>query len=148
MLFFAGSDRAARAAKSYTSRTYIILRARRFVNSPVRARRRGREKAECLPRGARQARLCAAGEKAHAKSDKIRIYPLSVYQKRRCRPGAPHLTSGSDERRKTKAAPCTIIYTGAAKIPAKKYFLISINNPDASVFSASVISKTATPAGA
>ena len=148
MLFFAGSDRAARAAKSYTSRTYIILRARRFVNSPVRARRRGREKAECLPRGARQARLCAAGRKsARKKRQNPHLPPIRV-SKTALSSCAPHLTSGSDERRKTKAAPCTIIYTGAAKIPAKKYFLISINNPDASAFSASVISKTATPAGA
>lgn len=150
--FLAGSRglRTRIAAKSCAPRAYIILRAGRFVNSQLKCgadiRRRRQATAERLPRAARREKLCAAGRKRARKSGKIRIYPLSVYQKRRCRPGAPRLTSGSGGR-KNESRPMYDYIHRSGKNSREKYFLISINNPDASAFSASVISKTAAPAG-
>lgn len=111
------------AAKSYTPRAYIILRAGRFVNSQLKCgagiRRWRLEKAECPPRGGKSS--AGRGESAHAKAAKSDFTPYPCIKNGavvRVRPASP--PAATEE--KTKAAPCTIIYTGAAKIPAKNIF--------------------------
>ena len=136
------------ATKSYTPRAYIILRARGFVNSQLKCgagiRRRRREKAECPPRGGKSS--VRRGESAHAKAAKSDFTPYPCIKNGavvRVRPASP--PAATEEKNESRPVYNYIHRSG--KNSREKYFLISINNPDASAFSASVISKTATPAG-